>query len=69
MTDKRVAFVTGASRGIGLEFVRQYTADGARVIGTVRRTEDAAKLRSSRGMGELRRKLGAKPPGRKADHE
>jgi RNA polymerase sigma-70 factor (ECF subfamily) len=31
--------------------------------------EDAAKLRSSRGMGELRRKLGAKPPGRKADHE
>jgi NAD(P)-dependent dehydrogenase (short-subunit alcohol dehydrogenase family) len=43
--------VIGASRGIGLEFARQYTADGARVIGTVRRDEDAAKLRE----------LGAKP--------
>jgi NAD(P)-dependent dehydrogenase (short-subunit alcohol dehydrogenase family) len=43
--------VIGASRGIGLEFVRQYTADGARVIGTVRKDEDAAKLRG----------LGAKP--------
>ena len=37
--------VIGASRGIGLEFARQYVADGARVIGTVRRTEDAARLR------------------------
>jgi NAD(P)-dependent dehydrogenase (short-subunit alcohol dehydrogenase family) len=43
--------VIGASRGIGLEFVRQYAADGARVIGTVRRDEDAVKLRE----------LGAKP--------
>lgn len=43
--------VIGASRGIGLEFVRQYTADGARVIGTVRRTEDTARLRE----------LGARP--------
>lgn len=43
--------VIGASRGIGLEFVRQYAAEGARVIATVRRTEDAAKLRG----------LGAKP--------
>ena len=43
--------VIGASRGIGMEFVRQYTADGARVIGTVRRSEDAPRLRE----------LGAKP--------
>jgi len=43
--------VIGASRGIGLEFVRQYAADGARVIATVRRAEDGAKLRE----------LGAKP--------
>lgn len=43
--------VIGASRGIGLEFVRQYAADGARVIGTVRRAEDGARLRE----------LGAKP--------
>ena len=37
--------VIGASRGIGLEFARQYAADGARVIATVRRAEDTAKLR------------------------
>lgn len=43
--------VIGASRGIGLEFVRQYAAEGARVIGTVRRSEDAGRLRE----------LGAKP--------
>jgi len=43
--------VIGASRGIGLEFVRQYAAEGARVIGTVRRSEDAGQLRE----------LGAKP--------
>jgi NAD(P)-dependent dehydrogenase (short-subunit alcohol dehydrogenase family) len=43
--------VVGASRGIGLEFVRQYAAEGARVIGTVRRAEDAGRLRD----------LGAKP--------
>jgi len=43
--------VIGASRGIGLEFARQYVADGARVIATVRRSEDAARLRD----------LGARP--------
>ena len=43
--------VIGASRGIGLEFARQYAAEGARVIGTVRRSEDAGRLRE----------LGAKP--------
>jgi NAD(P)-dependent dehydrogenase (short-subunit alcohol dehydrogenase family) len=43
--------VVGASRGIGLEFVRQYVADGARVIATARREDDLARLRE----------LGAKP--------
>jgi NAD(P)-dependent dehydrogenase (short-subunit alcohol dehydrogenase family) len=43
--------VVGASRGIGLEFARQYTADGARVIATHRSPAAAAPLRS----------LGAKP--------
>ena len=28
--------VIGASRGLGLEFARQYAADGAKVTGTVR---------------------------------
>jgi NAD(P)-dependent dehydrogenase (short-subunit alcohol dehydrogenase family) len=43
--------VIGASRGIGLEFVRQYAADGARVIATHRQPDDGARLRA----------LGARP--------
>jgi NAD(P)-dependent dehydrogenase (short-subunit alcohol dehydrogenase family) len=38
--------VIGASRGIGREFVRQYAADGARVIGTYRHPKDAEALRA-----------------------
>ncbi|MBX9959520.1 MAG: SDR family oxidoreductase [Burkholderiaceae bacterium] len=37
--------VIGASRGIGLEFVRQYLADGARVIATARDETGLARLR------------------------
>jgi NAD(P)-dependent dehydrogenase (short-subunit alcohol dehydrogenase family) len=36
--------VIGASRGIGLEFVRQYRADGHRVTATVRQPADVVKL-------------------------
>jgi len=43
--------IVGASRGIGLEFVRQYTAEGNRVIATHRKPEAGATLRE----------LGAKP--------
>lgn len=43
--------VVGASRGIGLEFARQYAEDGARVIATHRAPGAAATLRA----------LGAKP--------
>ena len=42
------ALVIGASRGIGIELARQYAADGARVIATHRRPDDAARLR---GLG------------------
>jgi NAD(P)-dependent dehydrogenase (short-subunit alcohol dehydrogenase family) len=38
--------VVGASRGIGLEFVRQYRAEGARVTGTARSPDGLAALRS-----------------------
>jgi NAD(P)-dependent dehydrogenase (short-subunit alcohol dehydrogenase family) len=38
--------VIGASRGIGLEFARQYAADGARVVATHRKADDAARLRA-----------------------
>lgn len=43
--------VVGASRGIGLEFARQYSEEGARVIATHRAPAAAAPLRA----------LGAKP--------
>ena len=36
--------ITGANRGLGLEFARQYAADGWTVIGTARRPEAAEKL-------------------------
>ena len=38
--------IVGATRGIGLEFARQYAADGARVIATFRRPHDDEKLRA-----------------------
>ena len=40
--------ITGANRGLGLEFVRQYQADCWRVLATVR---DAAKGRAAAGAG------------------
>ena len=36
--------ITGANRGIGLEFVRQYAAEGAKVHACARRPEDADAL-------------------------
>lgn len=39
--------VIGASRGIGFEFVRQYRADGARVIATARDEAGLARLREA----------------------
>ncbi|NVD71476.1 SDR family oxidoreductase [Duganella sp. BJB1802] len=38
------ALIIGASRGIGLELVRQYLADGWRVIATARKPEDVDAL-------------------------
>lgn len=38
--------IVGASRGIGCELVRQYVADGARVLATHRKPEDEAALRA-----------------------
>src|SRR5690242_2433 len=37
--------VTGANRGIGLEFVRQYAADGAEVVACARDPAGAGELR------------------------
>lgn len=43
-TDNRTVLVTGANRGIGLEFARQYSKAGWTVIGTARHPERAAEL-------------------------
>jgi NAD(P)-dependent dehydrogenase (short-subunit alcohol dehydrogenase family) len=45
--------VTGANRGLGLEFVRQYAAEGAHVIACVRRPDaaDALKQLAARQAG------------------
>jgi len=45
--------VTGANRGIGLEFARQYLADGWRVIATLRDPANAGDLEALTGDGEL----------------
>ena len=39
-----VVLITGANRGLGLEFARQYAAEGWTVIGTARRPADADDL-------------------------
>jgi NAD(P)-dependent dehydrogenase (short-subunit alcohol dehydrogenase family) len=42
--DKRTVLITGANRGIGLEFARQYSQAGWTVIGTARNPETATEL-------------------------
>ena len=44
-----VVLVTGANRGLGLEFARQYAAAGWTVLGTVRDVECAEALRNVAG--------------------
>ena len=41
---KPVVLITGANRGIGLEFVRQYAAEGVRVFATCRSPRKAKDL-------------------------
>jgi NAD(P)-dependent dehydrogenase (short-subunit alcohol dehydrogenase family) len=51
----RTVVVTGSSRGIGREFVRQYLRDGSRVIATCREPDDAQELRGLEGEIEIAR--------------
>jgi NAD(P)-dependent dehydrogenase (short-subunit alcohol dehydrogenase family) len=43
----RTVLVTGANRGLGLEFAKQYRAAGWNVIGTARKPQDADELRAT----------------------
>jgi NAD(P)-dependent dehydrogenase (short-subunit alcohol dehydrogenase family) len=43
------ALITGANRGLGLEFARQYAADGWQVYATCRDPSSAAELRRLAG--------------------
>jgi len=45
MTSATTVLIVGASRGIGLEFVRQYAGGGSRVRATHRKPDDAQALR------------------------
>ena len=42
-------FITGANRGLGLEFARQYAADGWNVIATARNPDEASELKALPG--------------------
>ena len=42
--ERKTVLVTGANRGLGYEFARQYAADGWRVIGTARNPAEATEL-------------------------
>lgn len=44
---KGVVLITGANRGLGLEFATQYAADGWQVIGTARKPGDADALEAT----------------------
>jgi NAD(P)-dependent dehydrogenase (short-subunit alcohol dehydrogenase family) len=50
----KTVLVTGAGRGVGLEFARQYAADGWRVIATCRDPGKASALRGLEGDVDVR---------------
>ena len=49
-TDKHAVLITGANRGLGLEFALQYAAAGWKVFGTARRPSEADSLRDISGV-------------------
>ena len=47
MAKNTTVLITGANRGIGLEFAKQYAAEGFDVIGTARAPEKATALKET----------------------
>ena len=45
--------ITGANKGLGLEFARQYAADGWKVVAACRRPDDANTLKAVEGNVEI----------------
>jgi NAD(P)-dependent dehydrogenase (short-subunit alcohol dehydrogenase family) len=50
----KTVLVTGAGRGVGLEFARQYAAEGWRVVATCRNPDRTAALKGIRGSVDVR---------------
>ncbi len=46
MDEKKTVFITGANRGIGFEFARQFSANSYHVFGGCRKPEKAKKLKN-----------------------
>ena len=46
--------ITGANRGLGLEFARQYAGDGWTVLATCRRADDIGTLETLGSEGDVR---------------
>lgn len=53
MMSRMTVLVTGANRGIGLEFVRQYLERGSSVIATCRKPSEAEALAKLLESGEV----------------
>jgi NAD(P)-dependent dehydrogenase (short-subunit alcohol dehydrogenase family) len=52
VTSRRQCLVTGASRGLGLEFVRQLVANGDYVLGACRSPDSAGDLQTALEHGK-----------------
>ncbi|MEH6583236.1 MAG: SDR family oxidoreductase [Halioglobus sp.] len=52
-SEATTVLITGANRGIGLEFARQFSERGYRVIGTARKPEQATELKALRAQVEI----------------
>ena len=50
--DGPTVFITGANRGIGIEFATQYAADGWNVIATCRKLDAAEELNAAGRLNE-----------------